>query len=97
MLGRSAARALRRYLAGRTSGFAFADGRPAQQICTYPGSNGGWRCRWKIYDNQGQFVRHQSAFIGEKYKLDRAGALSRFKRMARDSAYSGVVRSRANQ
>ena len=88
LFGRSAARALRRYLASRTSGFAFADGRPAQQICTYPGSNGGWRCRWKIYDDQGQFVRHQSAFIGEKYKLDRASALSRFKRMARDSDLS---------
>src|SRR5258708_26295278 len=35
---RSAARALRNYLAGRTSGSAFAAGRPAHQICTYPGS-----------------------------------------------------------
>jgi site-specific recombinase XerD len=60
LFGSSAARALRRYLAGRTSRFAFADGRSGQQICTYPGSNGGWRCRWKIYDDQGQYVRRQS-------------------------------------
>jgi len=88
LFGRSAARALRKYLAGRTGGFAFADGRPAQQICTYPGSAGGWRCRWKIYDDQGRFVRHQSAFIGEKCKFDRARALSMFKRMAKASDLS---------
>jgi site-specific recombinase XerD len=88
LFGGSAARALRTYLGSRSTGFAFADGRPAQQICTYPGVTGGWRCRWKVYDDRGRFVRHQSAFIGEKCKLDRARALSRFKRIAKASDLS---------
>ena len=88
LLGRTASRALRSYLAGRRTGYAFADGRPTQQICTYPGPTGGWRCRWKVYDDQGRFVRHQSAFIGERRKLDRARALAMFKRMANSSDLS---------
>lgn len=88
LFGRSAGKALRKYLGDRRKGFAFADGRPAQQICTYPGSTGGWRCRWKVYDERGRFVRHESAFIGERRKLDRARALASFKRMAKISDLS---------
>lgn len=88
LFGRSAAKALRSYFDGRRTGFAFADGRPAQQICTYPGATGGWRTRWKVYNDQGRVVRHRTAFIGESLKLSRAQALSRFKRIVKASDLS---------
>lgn len=92
--GRSAGKALRSYLGGRKLGFAFADGRPDQQICTYPGTGGGWRTRWKIYDDDGRVVRHQYAHLGEKLKLNRTQALARFKRMVRASDLSRKVGQR---
>ena len=86
LLGRHAVRALRSYLGGRKRGFAFADGRPRQHLCAYPGSTGGWRCRWKEYDHEGRFVRLRTAFVGEREHITRADALARFKRLAKASS-----------
>jgi integrase/recombinase XerC len=88
LFGKSAGAALRKYLQGRASGFAFADGRPGQRLCTYPGSTGGWRCQWKVYDEAGRLVCRRRAFLGEKLKLTRAEALAKFKRLASPSDLS---------
>lgn len=85
LFGKPASRAIRQYLSGRRRGFLFAEGRPRQRICVYPAASGGWRCRWKEYDDNGRVKRIRSAFVGYKKHLTKAGALAKFKRIAKTS------------
>jgi site-specific recombinase XerD len=52
LFGKPASKAIRQYPSGRRSGFLFAEGRPRQRICVYLAASGGWRCRWKEYDDR---------------------------------------------
>jgi len=85
LFGKPASKAIRRYLSGRTRGFLFTEGRPRQRICVYSAASGGWRCRWKEYDDSGRIKRIRCAFIGYKKHLTKAAALAKFQRLAKSS------------
>lgn len=85
LFGKPASKAIRRYLSGRTSGFLFTEGRPRQPLCVYSAASGGWRCRWKEYDDSGRIKRIRSAFVGYREHLTKAAALAKFRRIAKTS------------
>jgi integrase/recombinase XerC len=83
LFGTPVAKAIRQYLAGRKEGYLFTEGRPRQHICVYTAASGGWRCRWKEYDESGRVKRTRNAFVGYKEHLTKAAAAAKFKRIAK--------------
>jgi site-specific recombinase XerD len=44
---------IRRYLAGRKSGYVLADGRPTQTVHAYRTPSGAWYTNYRLYDEKG--------------------------------------------
>lgn len=82
MFGMYAANALRRYLAGRTSGYLFYDARAKQNINAYHAQFGGWRTSWREYDPSGGGWVKKTASIAGRENLTRVEAVARFRRKA---------------
>ena len=85
VFGGPASKALRSYLGKRQSGFLFTDGKPFQRLRVYASSFGGWRCRWKEYDEKGKVATIRNGFVGHKKHRTYAEALARFREMTRSS------------
>jgi integrase/recombinase XerC len=83
LFGTPVAKAIRTYLSGRIAGYLFTEGRPRQRIRVYTAASGGWRCRWKEYDDFGRVKQTRNAFIGYKEHLTKAAALAKFQRIAK--------------
>jgi site-specific recombinase XerD len=79
----SLAAALRRHLRGRRSGFVFIESKPLQRLIPVPTAPGGWRCRWKKYDELGHRVGIGNGFIRASKRMSYQQALSRFRTLAR--------------
>lgn len=80
----SAAKALRRYLGERTSGYVFVDQKPRQRIRPQRTKYGQWQCHWKIYDENGHHFLTKSGFIGAKENCSYWKAVERFSELAKN-------------
>jgi site-specific recombinase XerD len=76
-------RALQNYLAGRKAGYVFIEARPLQNLCPKHAPSGGWRCRWKKYDEKGNRIGFGNGFIRATAKMNYQQALGYFSRLAR--------------
>jgi site-specific recombinase XerD len=74
--------ALRRHLRGRQRGFVFIESKPLQRLIPMRTAPGGWRCRWKKYDEVGRRIGFGNGFIRASEKMNYKQALSRFRKLA---------------
>ncbi len=74
---------LRRYLAGRKAGYVFIETKPLQSLRPAHAPSGGWKCRWKNYDEKGNRVGFGNGFICATAGMNYQQALSRFTKLAR--------------
>jgi len=82
MFPRHVAGPIRRYIAGRTSGFLFVEARKLQSLCPAPVASGAWRCRWRKYDSTGHFVGWGNGFIRASEHYNYQQALAEFSKQA---------------
>jgi site-specific recombinase XerD len=82
LFGEATDDALRRYIGKRSQGFVFVKVRKGQNFNLYPTSPGGWRCRWRYYDNQGKHLGFKNAFIRASDHLSRPAALCKIWKLA---------------
>lgn len=80
----TAAKALRRYLGGRTTGYVFVDQKPPQRIRPQRTKYGQWQCHWKLYDENGSHFLTKSGFIGTKENCSYREAFARFSDLAKN-------------
>jgi len=73
---------LRRYLAGRTSGYLFIENRQLQQILPRRTSSGAWVCRWRVFDETGKMERFAGGFVKASENLSYQQALMHFAQLA---------------
>jgi len=83
MFGRPVARALRRYIGNRTTGFVFIDNRRPQRLNLTGTSTGAWYCRWRKYDEAGKFVGFGNGAIPASRKVCRSEAIAEFSELMR--------------
>jgi len=76
------AETLRTYLGTRRDGYVFVDSKPFQNLKPIRTPTGAWTCRWKIYDEKGEWVEKRSGFVGIRKKMTYAAAKAHFARMA---------------
>ncbi len=76
------ARALRRYIGSRKSGFLFIEQKPQQRIRPIRAPRGEWHCSWKVYDERGRCVLTRRRFIGARKKMGHLTAMNHFSKLA---------------
>lgn len=76
---------LRRYIGTRKTGFLFIEMKKTQKLRPRQSPGGGWRCRWKRYDHQGNGFVIADAYIGTGAQLSYRGAVAHFATLATPS------------
>lgn len=76
---------LRRYIGTRETGFLFIEMKKTQKLRPRQSPGGGWRCRWKRYDHQGNGFVIADAYIGTGAQLSYRGAVAHFATLATPS------------
>jgi site-specific recombinase XerD len=84
MFTRTAGRALRTYIGRRESGFVFIEQKPLQKIRPVRCPRGGWYCRWKVYDEVGNYLLTKAAYISPRKRVKYREAITQFSNLAKD-------------
>jgi site-specific recombinase XerD len=73
---------LRRYIGGRRGGYLFVENRPLQQILPVQTKSGAWRCRWRIFDENGKVVGFRGGFVKSAENLTYLQSVIHFAQLA---------------
>lgn len=73
---------LRSYIGGRRSGYLFIENRPLQQILPVQTRSGAWRCRWRIFDENGKVAGFRGGFVKASENLTYLQAVIHFAQLA---------------
>ena len=54
---------LKAYIGHRRTGYVFVDSKPFQNLSPMRAASGGWQCRWRKYNEKGEWVGIGSGFV----------------------------------
>ena len=73
---------LRGYIGGRRNGYLFVENRRLQQILPVQTKSGAWRCRWRIFDENGKVAGFRGGFVKASKHLTYLQAVIHFAQLA---------------
>jgi site-specific recombinase XerD len=84
MFTSTAGKALRDYLGKRKDGFVFVEQKLPQRVRPQRTPEGGWYCRWKVYDEQGQCALKKAGYIRARESLNYRQAVTHFSKLSKN-------------